>query len=181
MYALSAIREERTVFCRPAWRCRYSGFIFSRYLIIMNDSDGTFQKVTPSDRAMYGPRKVLVCGYRPEEQQDFLSLLEQAQLPDLPVVFLTEDQLDLSLGKLLALADRSGEGGAPAGRRAVVLSGITQKELHVLISAYRDRRLPQQLWATLTPTSERWPVSRLLDELAAERAAFQRMKDDRRP
>ncbi len=147
----------------------------------MNDKDGTFQKVTRSDRAMYGPRKVLVCGYRPEEQGDFLSLLDQVALTDLPVVFLAEDQLDKTLGELLSLDDRSGLGRVSAGRRAVVLSGVTEKELHLVISAYRSHRLPAQLWATLTPTSEGWPVSRLLEELAAEREAFQRMKARSRP
>ena len=142
----------------------------------MNDNDGTFQKVTRTERAMYGPRKVLVCGYQPEEQQDFLSLLEEAGLADLPVVFLAEGQLGSTLGELLSLDDRSGLGQVPSGRRAVVLSGITEKELHVVISAYRSHRLPEQLWATLTPTSEGCPVSRLLDELAAEREAFKRMK-----
>jgi len=142
----------------------------------MNDNDGTFQKVARTEKAMYGPRKVLVCGYRPEEQRDFLSLLDQVDLSDLPVVFLAEGQLASTLGELLALDDRSGLGQAPGGRRAVVLSGITEKELHIVISAYRSHRLPEQLWATLTPTSEGWPVSRLLDELAAEREAFKRMK-----
>jgi len=147
----------------------------------MNDSNGTFQKVTRSDRPMYGPRGVLVCGYRPEEQRDFLSLLEQAELADLPVVFLTRGQLERTLGEMLSRDDRSGLGQPPEGRRAVVLSGVTEKELHLIITAYRGHRLPEQLWATLTPTSEGWPVSRLLDELAAEREALRRMKAADKP
>ena len=130
---------------------------------------------------MYGPRRVLVCGYGPDDQRAFLALLEEVHLSDLPVVFLTEEQLNHPLGEILSLADRSGRGRPPAGRRAVVLSGITETELHAIISAYRRQGLPEQLWATLTPTSENWPVSRLLDELAAERAAFQRRKAGRRP
>ena len=97
------------------------------------------------------------------------------------MVFLTAGQAGSRLGELLALGDRSGYGQAAAGPRAVVLSGIAEKELHAVISAYRSRQLPEQLWATLTPTSEGWPVSRLLDELAAEREAFKRMKSRRKP
>jgi hypothetical protein len=42
------------------------------------------------------------------------------------------------------------------------------------MGGYRQQGLPAQLWATLTPTSEGWTIKSLLDELDAERRAFQR-------
>jgi hypothetical protein len=61
-------------------------------------------------------------------------------------------------------------------KRAVIMSGFTQKELHALMAAYRGSELPSQLWATLTPVSENWSVADLLDELAAEAEAIKKQR-----
>ena len=133
-----------------------------------------FQKVEPTDRRMYGPRKLLVCGYPQSEQPSFLELLEGCGLAALPVVFVTEADAQSTLQSLLRQPDRSGwerDSGLP---RAVIMSGLSERELHALMGGYRQRGLPTQLWATLTPTSEGWTMQSLLDELDAERRAFQR-------
>ena len=57
------------------------------------------------------------------------------------------------------------------------MSGFTQEELHLLMSAYRQAGLPRQLWATLTPASESWTVNALLDELVAESEAFKQKNE----
>ncbi len=51
---------------------------------------------------------------------------------------------------------------------------FTQKELHTLMGAYRRAGLAKQLWATLTPTSEDWSLSDLLEELAREAEAVKK-------
>lgn len=139
-------------------------------------SQGTFNKVKPTDRRMFGPRKLLVCGWPAGQQSELLQLLEKIGITEAPVIFLTDDQLDQALEQVLELPHCSGLGQTSNTPRAVVLSGLTEQELHAVISAYRRRRLPEQLWASLTPTSARWPVRRLLRELASEREAFQRMQ-----
>jgi len=40
------------------------------------------------------------------------------------------------------------------------------------MTAYKYAGLPSQLWASLTPISETWPLKTLLDELSAEAEAF---------
>ena len=82
-----------------------------------------------------------------------------------------------TLKELLALPDRSGQGEASDMRRAIIMSGFTQKELHKLMTAYRLAELPSQLWATLTPISENWSVTNLLEELAAESEAIKKQKE----
>jgi hypothetical protein len=41
----------------------------------------------------------------------------------------------------------------------------------------RESGMQQPLWATLTPTSESWPIQNLLKELAAEHRAMQKIKE----
>jgi len=57
------------------------------------------------------------------------------------------------------------------------MSGLTQKELYRLMAIYRLSEFPAPLWASLTPISETWSVSHLLNELAAESEAMQRQKE----
>jgi hypothetical protein len=136
----------------------------------------TFRKVKKSDTRMYGTRGILVCGYSSSEQPSFLTFLEQAGLQDLSVIFVTSRQSTNTLKELLALPDRSGYGEESDMRRAIIMSGFTQKELHKLMTAYRQAELPSQLWATLTPISENWTIANLLKELAAESEAITKQR-----
>jgi hypothetical protein len=43
-----------------------------------------------------------------------------------------------------------------------------------LMTLARKTGMKQTLWAVLTPTSETWPLGRLLEELAAERQAMKK-------
>jgi len=45
------------------------------------------------------------------------------------------------------------------------------------MTAYRLVELPSQLWATLTPISENWSVTNLLEELAAESEAIKKQRE----
>jgi hypothetical protein len=56
--------------------------------------------------------------------------------------------------------------------KAIVVSGLTQKELAKLMAAYRKLTWPKPFWAAVTPTSETWTLRRLLEELAAENEAL---------
>lgn len=75
---------------------------------------------------------------------------------------------------MLTLGDRSGMGKASDLPRAVIMSGFTQEEVHIIMSAYRKADLPKQLWATLTPISQSWPIEKLRGELAAEDRALKK-------
>ena len=139
-------------------------------------SDAEFQKVSHSNERLYGPRKLLLCGFAAEVQAKFNELLKMIGLTELPLVWVTEDQADLQVGDLIQLEDGFGTDKASALPRAIIMSGITQKELHILMSGCRQSGMKQPLWATLTPTSETWPIKDLLKELAAEHRAMQRRK-----
>ena len=138
--------------------------------------EGKFNKVGKSDKKMYGPRKLLVCGYPEPEQRALLSLLEENGLSAFPVIFATNGDLQRTLKEVLDSDDRQGQGEVSDMKRAVIMSGFTQKELHTLMTAYRGSDLPPQLWATLTPISENWSVADLLAELAAEAEAIKKQR-----
>ena len=139
-------------------------------------SDAGFEKVSTSDERMYGPRKLLICGFSSEVQPHFVKLLEIIGLSDMPKIWVTEAQAGSLISDLLALEDNSGWGESSGLPRAIIMCGLTQNELHLLMSGSRQAGMKPPLWATLTPTSENWAVQELLKELAAEHEAMQQLK-----
>ena len=135
-------------------------------------SDNTMTRVTDSDKPMFGPRTLLVCGYSPEAQDAFLHMLE-AEIPaKTPVVFCLPEDGDTLLAELVKRPDGHQKGQDGKMPPAVILSGITEKELHLIMTAWKDLGLPRQLWAALTPTSETWTLRALIRELQSEYMAM---------
>jgi len=141
-------------------------------------TDAGFQKVTQSDNLLYGPRKLLLCGFPAGAQSKFIRLLKMIGLSEMPMVWVTEDQADNRLADLVQLEDGTGAGASSELPRAIIMSGISQMELHLLMSGCRKSGMRQPLWATLTPTSETWSIQNLLKELAAEHAAMKNRKQE---
>lgn len=137
---------------------------------------GEFEKVSRSATPLYGERKLLVCGYPSAAHQELLTFLKYIGLDNIPVVFASDDDIGLSLSDLMTLPDRRGIGEGSTLKRAIILSGLTEKEVHTLIGGYRQAGGPEQLWAVLTPISESWPLRELLDELEAEHKAMKQRK-----
>ena len=133
----------------------------------------TFAKVTPSEKRVYGPRKLLLCGFTASSQSRFEGVLEMTGIADVPKVWVTAEQQQRTLAELLELPDGSGAGASSTLPRAVVVSGITEAQLIGLMSMCRKSGMTQALWACLTPVSESWPLRQLLAELAREREAMQ--------
>ncbi|ACN17802.1 conserved hypothetical protein [Desulforapulum autotrophicum HRM2] len=139
-------------------------------------ADGTFEKVTHSDRPFYGARKLLICGFSSKAQVKFKNLLQMVNITDLPIVWATSGEDETCLSDLFAQPDNTGSGVSSTLPRAIVLSGITNNELHRLMDMARKTGMKPVLWAVLTPTSETWTLKSLLGELAAERRAMQQKK-----
>ena len=139
-------------------------------------SDGGFEKVSASDEPMYGPRKFLICGFSAEIQPHVVKLLEILKLSEIPRIWVTEEHAGSLISDLLALEDNTGWGVSSELPRAIIMCGLTQKELHLLMSGSREAGMKPPLWATLTPTSETWALQDLLKELAAEHQAMQQNK-----
>lgn len=134
----------------------------------------TFEKVTASDKPMHGPRKLLLCGFPAEAQSKFKTLLKMIDLDGLPAIWVTPSQSELYISDLLSLADDTGKGISSSLPRAIIVSGIFEKELHYLMRACQQTGMQSALWAALTPTSETWTLQQLLAELATERSAMEK-------
>lgn len=144
----------------------------------MNES--SFQKVGKTEKRMFGPPCILICGYRADEQEKILSLIDTCGISRHPVVFATEDDADTILGDIVKMESRKGLGLSSGLARAIIMSGLTENELHSLISTYRKERFTPQFWASLTPVSEGWTLKALLKELSAEAAAFKKRQEEQR-
>ena len=66
-------------------------------------SDNTFTRVPRSDKRLYGPLKLLLCGFPAQAQPKMALVLEAVGMAEVPVIWLTEDQADNSLLELLEL------------------------------------------------------------------------------
>jgi hypothetical protein len=139
-------------------------------------SDNDFERVDRSDKPLYGPRKLVLCGFAAEVQSKFAYLLEMLGLKDLPLVWAVDEHADHLVGELVTLPDGSGAGMSSMLPRAIVVAGVREKELHQLMAGCRQAGMRPPLWAVLTTTSESWPLKKLLAELVAERDALQKAK-----
>jgi hypothetical protein len=136
-----------------------------------------FKKVGQSEKPMYGPRAILVCGFLPEERDVINSLLKDIKLADVPVIFAIASDSEKRIGDLLVCQNQSAQSAETELSRAIVLSGITENELHLMLSAYRNTGMPSPLWATLTSFSENWTLSALIRELNQERIAMKKSRE----
>lgn len=135
-------------------------------------TDATFEKVEHSDNRLYGPPGLLLCGFGVPAQPKFLNVRNMAGLRGVPVIWAGDADRVLPLAELLERSDGSGADTASTLPRAIIVSGITENQLHSLMTLCRKAGMQPALWAALTPTSESWPLDQLLNELQAERRAL---------
>jgi hypothetical protein len=137
----------------------------------MNDAS-SFSRVSRSSQVLYGPRKILICGLTPEGQAAFDDVMAIAAIQALPLIYARSNDLEISMADILTHSENTGRDEPSRMPAAIIMSGITENELHQLISSYRKVGMPEPLWATLTPTSEGWTLRQLLTELSAEQQAM---------
>jgi hypothetical protein len=138
--------------------------------------EAKFERIKPSDKPLYGPQKLLLCGFKTAAQSKFKAALKMAGLSKIPKIWVSQKQSHTVLSDLLNLPDNEGEEKSSQLPRAVIVSGILEKELFSLMRVCKKTGMKHTLWATLTPTSENWTIHRLLTELLSEHEAMQRKK-----
>ena len=137
-------------------------------------SHGKLKVVGGSKKRMYGPRCMLVCGFSPDQRKTILNMTKNKKFKNIPMVFTAEgDRLEL-MENMVIREHQIGLDSECQLERAIIMSGLTEKELHQTMAAYKKLKLPKPLWATLTPTSEKWTVEALVNELTNERLSFER-------
>lgn len=138
------------------------------------EQKGDFKRIDKSEKRMYGPRGLLVCGYAEEERSKFLDFISKINMDEIPVIFAVNEDIEKTLGALFNHDHKSDITGPSELPRAVIMSGLSQNELHELMGAYREAGFISQIWASLTPTSETWTLKALLIELLQEAKAMQK-------
>ncbi len=136
-------------------------------------TEATFERVTDSDKALFGAPKVIFCGFPAKAFPALTALMEMAGLGEVPAIYAGAAHRDATLRDLFELPTGSGAGIDSDLPRAIIVGGITEKALQQLMGAARASRMQPPLWAVLTPVSESWTLADLLRELAAEREALQ--------
>ena len=142
-------------------------------------NEGTFYKMESSEKRMYGPKGLVICGFPPAEHAPLADALDQIGFSDRPLIFAVEKDSTKTLKEVLSAEDRSGMGYSSTLHRAIIMSGFLQSEVHTLMTAFRQAGLPRQLWATVTPVSENWTLAALLTELAQEDRAMQQKRAEK--
>jgi len=135
-----------------------------------------FEKIDRSQKQFFGPRKLLMCGFSAKAQTTFTTLLEMVGLQSVDLVWVSSDQNARTIEDLMQEPHGFGQGVSSDLPMAIIVAGIAEIELHQLMSGCRQAKMPQALWATLTPVSKEWPLSALLEELEAERRALAQAK-----
>jgi hypothetical protein len=138
----------------------------------MPSAENTFRPVGNSDERMHGATAVLVSGFEVEEQQAFRALMDANGLAEVPTIYIVEAFLEHSLFELVRMPTETRAGQTAKLPRAVIMSGLTEKDLHALMDAYRESGRAKPHWATVTPTTEQWPVKKVLIELLKESEAL---------
>ena len=114
-------------------------------------------------------------GLAPEERESLLEFVKRT-MDDIPVVFGVNTDVNSTLGEIFNHDHKAGMTHPSDLPRTVIMSGLSQNELHGLMGAYRGEGFVQQLWATLTPVSESWTLKALLIELLAEAEKMRKKK-----
>ncbi|WP_300672875.1 DUF3783 domain-containing protein [Desulfoluna sp.] len=138
-------------------------------------SDGTMRPIEIDETPLYGPRGLLVCGLEDESAKALLTLVHDLGWDDLSVAFAGRGDLQISVKQLF---EEPPDHREPLGGVAVIMAGITGSQLQELMKGWRASSLPRTLWATLTETSETWPLGTLLKHLSEEQ---KEMAKARRP
>ena len=131
--------------------------------------------VGESKKRMYGPRGILVCGFSSEERKSILKMLSDKKFKSLPVVYATTADRTELMKDMITRAHKTGleDECIPENEcrldRAIIMSGLTEKEFHRTMTNYKKLKMVKPLWASLTPTSENWTVESLISELNSEK------------
>lgn len=139
-------------------------------------ADATFEKLTQNGENLFGPRKLLLCGFPASAQAKFMVLLKMVGLRKIYTVWPTAADTQQSVAELFEAPDRTGWGVDSELPRAVIVAGISQGELYQLMNGAKHSGMQTALWATLTPTSAQWTLAQLLEELETEKQALSKKK-----
>lgn len=122
-------------------------------------------KQIDEDGTLPGPRAVFVSGYSEESHKVLLDFLEEKEILELDLVPCRIDDLEKKVEEVLE-NHSEGELVAPEKLPPVMLwSGISHRELDLIIRNFKDNGLPRPIFATTTPHNLEFPIKTLMRHL----------------
>jgi len=125
-----------------------------------------FKKITESEKRLYGKYGLLVSGFSKNEQDALIAIVEKFN--SLKVIFVQDEHMDTLLKDMFDKDDRCGYGNDSSLKRVIIFSGFKEKDLVNFMERVKALSLRKNLWAALTPISEKWTIRRLIKELELE-------------
>lgn len=128
-------------------------------------SDGTLRPLEMNDTPLYGPKGLLVCGLDEDQASQLEHLIKAMNWQEVPIAYAGIVDINTPVKELF---ETKPQNQGPMGGVAVIMGGLTGKQLHQIMAAWRVVELPPCLWATLQEESSAWPLASLLKHLATE-------------
>ena len=130
-------------------------------------TDAGFEKMIPSEKKLYGPRKLLLCGFPAKAQPLFLSLFDMIGIHSLPVIWAAGKQADDLVSDLFDSPDGFGFGDSSnLPRSQAVKAPADRPELTATITAQALAQLIVAPCYASMPDSELRRQAKLIKEIA---------------
>ena len=134
--------------------------------------DAQFESLDQDDQPGVGPDALLLAGFDLDAVATVRDLMAQVGAPTHRVLRCSEAMLPMPLEEALNQT-RPGKAVEPEQLpRAVILSGLSGRQIHAIIDHWKGTGLPRPIWASTTPNNLSFTVRDLLKELLAEQRAM---------
>lgn len=135
----------------------------------MTDKD-TFKKLdaNPKVETVIGPPAVLFCGFTPQEAMLMKTLLKAVGAEDHNILLCTEQMIMQPVGQALLATKQLPPVPPDKLPRVMVMSGMSDEQIHGVLEGYSATRLRRPIFATATKRNLNYTVRELLVELLQE-------------
>ncbi len=133
------------------------------------------QKIEETDKKLFGDYAVIVSGFNKEEQTKLLELIKKS-FNELKIIFVNNKLQDSTLEEIFAKEHEYGFLDTLYKEKAIIMSGFLEKELIRFMRTVKAEGITPKLWATLTPTSNKWIFRNLIEELDQEAKEIRKMR-----
>ena len=125
-----------------------------------------------------GKTCILIYGYSEKEIEIISKYAEKIGIKSIINV---KDKIDLTLEELINNVKKDSlENNLEIDSKVIVLNAVSNKELNDFVHHFKTLNLGKPFFAMVTETSKKWKFKNLVNELKAEKEAFEKMKKSNR-
>ncbi len=125
------------------------------------------KKIEDTNKKLFGEYAVAVSGFDKHEKEKILDVA--SEMPSfLKVVFIDDTLEKKTLSEIFSTEHKYGFLYEANAKKAVIMSGFLEKDIVPFMRAIRASGILCNVWAVLTPTSNKWKFTDLINELENE-------------